>query len=110
MKGARFLIDSMWVPEIKGFHYTSCPKSNTGVGYNFRLFDGIVFAHQRTHDPKLREVLLLGTDGALTSMPGGRNPLKGMEWGKAFTQQIRVTPHFIDYLVQLTGEARSARF
>lgn len=101
VKAANFLIDSMWVPEIRGFHYTSCPKFNTGVGYNFRLFDGIVFAHQRTHDPRLREVLVSGTEAALDTMPGGRDPLKGMEWGKAFSQQIRETPHFIDYLVQL---------
>ena len=39
--------------------------------------------------------------GVQVSMPGGRDPLKGMEWGKAFTQQIRLTPHYIDYLVKL---------
>jgi hypothetical protein len=101
VKGAGFLIDSMWVPEIKGFHYTSCPKSNTGSSYNFRLFDGIVFAYQRTHDPKLLDVLLKGAEGPLETMSATHKTLKESAWGKGFTQQTRVTPHFIDYLVDL---------
>jgi hypothetical protein len=82
----------MWVPEAKGFHYTSCPNSRVSPSYNFRLFDGIVFAYRRTGDPKLREVLIAGTAPAMRSMNGS---------GKEFTQQTRVTPHFINDLVGL---------
>ena len=101
VKGAGFLIDSMWVPEIKGFHYTSCPRSNTGSSYNFRLFDGIVFAYQRTHDPKLLDVLLKGAEGPLETMSATHQTLKESAWVKASPSKTRVTPHFIDYLVNL---------
>ena len=99
VRGAHFLIHDMWVPEVKGFHYTSCPKSNVGPSYNFRLFDAIVFAHRRTGDAGLREVLLAGTDPAVASMNGS---------GKGFTQQTRVTPHFINHLVLLKEQASAA--
>jgi hypothetical protein len=91
-RAAHFLIDDMWLPEIDGFRYTSCPKSFTGAWSNFLLFDGIVFAHQRTKDAKLREVLYRGTPSALKSMTG---------WGKGFTQYTRETPRFLGYLTDL---------
>jgi hypothetical protein len=103
------VIDSTWVPEIRGFRYTSCPRSSTSVAFNFRLFDGMVFAHRRSGDERLRQVLLQGTESALDTMPGGRDPARGMEWGKSFTQQIRVTPHYLDALVRLRNEAGPAR-
>lgn len=100
VKGARFLVDDMWVPEVKGFRYTSCPKSSSGAWSNFLLFDGIVFAHKRTNDPRLLEVLVRGTEGALQTMTeaGKRD---GAAWGKGFTQYSRVVPHFIEHLAAL---------
>lgn len=87
--GARFLIDDMWVPEARAFRYTSCPKTSVMAGLNFLLFDSIVYAHQRTGDPRMRTVLIQGTDTALEAMQG---------LGKGFTQTTRVAPHFLDYL------------
>jgi hypothetical protein len=79
--------------------YTSCPKSFTGAWSNFLLFDGIVFAHQRTKDAKLRQVLYRGTPSALKTMVG---------WGKGFTQYTREAPHFLGYLAELReGESAS---
>lgn len=100
IKGAHFLVNDMWVPEVKGFRYTSCPKSSSGAWSNFLLFDGIVFAHRRTNDPRLREVLIRGTEGALETMTeaGKRD---GAAWGKGFTQYSRVVPHFIEHLAAL---------
>jgi len=98
VKGAHFLVNAMWVPEVKGFHYTSCPNSNVGPSYNFRLFDALVFAHRRTGDAQLRDVLAAGTGPAVESMNGS---------GKGFTQQTRVTPHFINHLVLLQEQARA---
>ena len=100
VKGAHFLVSDMWVPEVKGFRYTSCPKSSSGSWSNFLLFDGIVFAHIRTGDTRLRDVLLIGADGALETMTeaGKRD---GAAWGKGFTQYTRVVPHFLQHLATL---------
>ncbi|MEK7407963.1 MAG: hypothetical protein AAB225_23075 [Acidobacteriota bacterium] len=92
IRGSHFLIDDMWLPDINGFRYTSCPRSFTGAWSNFLLFDGISFAHQRTGDEKLGNVLRRGTGSALDSMTG---------WGKGFTQYTRVAPSFIGYLADL---------
>lgn len=93
-RGARFLVADMWVPEVDGFRYTSCPRTQAGAWSNFLLFDGIVFAHRRTGDPVLGEVLRRGTPSALKTMHG---------WGKGFTQYTRVAPHFLGYLAGLAG-------
>jgi hypothetical protein len=66
------------------------------MGSNFLLFDGIAFAHQRTQDARLRQVLLAGTETAVKDMPS---------MGKSFTQYTRVTPHFIGYLAELQERA-----
>jgi hypothetical protein len=95
--GARFLIDDMWVPQARAFRYTSCPKTEVMAGLNFLLFDGIVYAHQRTGDPRMRAVLIQGADTALESMRG---------LGKGFTQTTRVAPHFLAYLDRIR-EARN---
>ncbi|MCC6367642.1 MAG: glycoside hydrolase family 127 protein [Bryobacterales bacterium] len=108
VKGARFLVNDMWIQGVKGFRYTSCPKSSSGSWSNFLLFDGLVFAHRRTNDPRLREVLLIGTDGALETMTeaGKRD---GAAWGKGFTQYTRVVPHFLDHLASLKEKGRMPR-
>ncbi|MCC6591301.1 MAG: hypothetical protein IT168_31740 [Bryobacterales bacterium] len=108
VKGAHFLVNDMWIEGVKGFRYTSCPKSTSGSWSNFLLFDGIVFAHRRTQDPKLREVLLIGTDGALETMTeaGKRD---GAAWGKGFTQYTRVVPQFLEHLAALKEKGGAAK-
>jgi hypothetical protein len=105
VKGAHFLVNDMWVPEVRGFRYTSCPKSSSGSWSNFLLFDGIVFAHRRTGDARLADVLLIGTDGALETMTeAGKSG--GAAWGKGFTQYTRVVPHFLHHLAKLKEAGR----
>jgi hypothetical protein len=89
VRAARFLINDMWVPDAHAFRYTSCPRTKPAPGLNFLLFDGLVFAHRRTHDPNIARVLAEGTPGALNAMSG---------WGKGFTQYTRVAPEFLDDL------------
>ena len=103
VKGAHFLVDDMWAPEARGFRYTSCPKSAVGSWSNFLLFDGIVFAHRKTGDAKLREVLISGTDGALATMTAAGKEDRAA-WGKGFSQYTRVVPHFLDHLALLKGQ------
>jgi exo-rhamnogalacturonan lyase-like protein len=108
VKAAHFLINDLWTPEKGGFRYTSCPKSSVGTGSNFLLFEGIVFAHRRTGDAQMREVLLKGTDAALESM-AERGKKQGGAWGKGFTQYTRVVPHYIDHLAGLKEESKGTK-
>jgi hypothetical protein len=105
VKGARFLVDDMWVPEARGFRYTSCPKSSMGAWSNFLLFDGIVFAQRRTGDARLRQVLISGTPASLDNMVKLGNSSGGAQ-GKGFTQFTRVVPHFLDFLAGLLPDLR----
>jgi hypothetical protein len=98
-RGARFLVQDLWTPQVDGFRYTSCPRTQAGAWSNFLLFDGIVFAHRRTGDPMLGEVLRRGTPAALQTMHG---------WGKGFTQYTRVAPHFLGYLAELAERSAPA--
>lgn len=108
VKGAHFLIKDMWVPEARGFRYTSCPKSQMGAWSNFLLFDGIVFAHRRTGEDDLRDVLVSGTGPALETMVATGD--KGASaWGKGFSQYTRVVPHFIDHLATLKVQPAPGR-
>ncbi|MCX7044107.1 MAG: hypothetical protein NTX50_01295 [Candidatus Sumerlaeota bacterium] len=95
--GARFLVDDIWVEDIGGFRYTSCPVSSKGAWSNFLLDDGIGYAYRLTQkegkpDAKLAHVLQKGAAPALAGMSG---------MGKSFTQYIRVAPHFIGLLSEL---------
>lgn len=95
--GAHFLIDDMWVEDIGGFRYTSCPVSSKGPWSNFLLFDGIGYAYRLSQkaghpDAKLAHVLRRGTDPAIENMRG---------MGKSFSQFIRVAPHFLSLLAEL---------
>jgi hypothetical protein len=92
VKAARYLIDDLWIPEISGFRYTSCPRTAPELDTTLLTFDGIAFAHQRTNDSRLLQVLMAGTEAALKNTPS---------MGKLFTQYTRVTPHFIGYLAKV---------
>ena len=98
----------MWIPEARGFRYTSCPKSQMGAWSNFLLFDGIVFAHRRTGDENLRNVLVAGTPAALATMAATGDKAVSA-WGKGFSQYTRVVPHFIGHLADLQAQPGAAR-
>jgi len=91
-RGARFLIEDMWVPEVKGFRYTSCPKSSRGPWSNLLLFDGISYAYGLQQDPLLARTMLAGTDSGIGSVSG---------FGKSLSQRIRVAPHCLQLLQDL---------
>ena len=91
-KASRFLIDDMWVDEVKGFRYTTCPESGKGAWSNFLLFDGMTYAYKLTGDEQIAKILRAGTDSAIASMSG---------MGKSFSMYIRVAPHFIGELAEL---------
>ncbi|MFQ6133829.1 MAG: hypothetical protein ACE5R4_17440, partial [Armatimonadota bacterium] len=81
-RAARFLIEDMWVPEVKGFRYTSCPQSSAGVWSNFMIFDGAMYAANLTGDEVIAEHARIGLRAAIEAGVSG--------FGKSFSQQTCV--------------------
>jgi len=94
-RGARYLIEDMWVPEVNGFRYTSCPKTSAGAWSNLLLFDGIGYAYRLQPDPLLARILVAGTDTGTRAVSG---------FGKSFSQRIRVAPHSLELLQNLRDD------
>ncbi|MBT4817223.1 MAG: PKD domain-containing protein, partial [Lentisphaerae bacterium] len=94
-QGTKYLIEDMWVPEINGFRYTSCPKSSAGPWANLLLFDGISYAYGLQGDPLLARTMLAGTDTGTKAVSG---------FGKSFSQRIRVAPHSLGMLQKLRDD------
>jgi hypothetical protein len=91
-RGARYLIEDMWVPEKKGFRYTSCPRTSAGPWSNFLLFDSIRYAYRLQPDPLLARILIAGATPGIEAIHS---------FGKSFGQRIRVAPHSLNTLQAL---------
>ncbi len=89
LKAARFVVKDMWMPEVKAFRYTSCPKTAPSSGY--LDLDGLAFAYARTGDPALAGPLQILTERLTGKLSG---------FGKSFTQCTRQAPRFIDFAAQ----------
>jgi len=81
VKGAEFLIRDMWVPEVNGFRYTSCPRSSV-VGADTRMLKGIAYAYRLSGKEIFRNVVLKAMTAA-----------KIAGFGKAISSQTCVAPH-----------------
>jgi hypothetical protein len=92
IRGARNIIKETWVPERNAMRYTSCPQTSPSAGLSTLITEGILYGYGLSGDPQLGEVALGGTLQGLLSMGG---------MGKGFSQQIRVSPHFLYQLRQL---------
>ena len=87
VKASHFMLDDMWEDDVKGFRYTSCPKSSAGVWSNFMVFEGILYAWRHTRDPRLERYSRLGMEDAIAGGVSG--------FGKSFSQQTRDMPHIL---------------
>ncbi len=56
VKIARFIVDTMWVPQELGFRYTSCPKTGLAGGSAWIMMQGLAFAARHSGDAKLADV------------------------------------------------------
>jgi len=104
VRGARYLVNDTWVPELQGFRYASCPRALPSRGLdplNFLVLAGVALAHRETGEPKFRLVLMEATDRALTSLlhmgetPGDR------ALGKMLGLFTSPTPHVLGYVASL---------
>jgi hypothetical protein len=105
VRGAYWLVDKLWTPEASTFRYVSCPEAGAGSPMlTFLVLEGVAFAHQRTQDPRLRQVLIAATEKALASMANldpatARANMDGV--GKELGLYVSNTPHFIGYVAAL---------
>jgi len=89
---AKFLVDDMWVENVRGFRYTSCPKSSAGTWSNLLLFDGIAYGYRLSKDKTLARVMVLGAPPAIAGLDS---------MGKSLSYEIRVAPHYLQLLQEL---------
>jgi hypothetical protein len=54
---ARFIRETIWVPEERNFRYTSCPKTTISSTSGGIIDEGLAFAANRTNDEELREIV-----------------------------------------------------
>ncbi len=85
-RGSKYLIADMWVPEVNGFRYTSCPKSSAGTWSNIGLFEGMAYADRFHPDAEVQRVLRAGCDASLRSVSA---------FGKSISAQLRSAPRVL---------------
>ena len=74
VRGGRCLVDRLWTPETRTFRDLSCPKLAAGrvPDLTFLMLPGVAFAHQRTGDARLAQVLVAATEKTLTGIGGNQ--------------------------------------
>ena len=85
IKGAEYLINEVWEPDINGFRYTSCPHSSKGTG-NLRKLLGIAYAYRLTGDEKFGEIARRGAESGVKSLSGS---------GKGLSAHGRFAPYVL---------------
>ena len=93
IKGAEYLINDVWEPDINGFRYTSCPHSSKGTG-NLRKLLGIAYSYRLTGDEKFGKVARRGSEAGIRALSGG---------GKGLSAHARFAPYVL-YDVQVGHE------
>lgn len=71
VKTARFIAETMWVPEALGFRYTSCPNTGAGPGRAWIQMQGMAFAARHAQDEELAEVCRKSMAAGWSSLPTG---------------------------------------
>jgi hypothetical protein len=100
-RAAEFLVDDMWVPDEKGFRYTSCPASAVGSWSNLSIFEGLGFVARSTKDSELREKLA----GVIKAGTGpGFADVKTAQMGKEISFYLRAMPRVLESLTAFEKE------
>ena len=105
VQGAYFIAKNLWVESAGTFKYANCADWYAGSALlTPLLLDGMRFAHQRTHDPELRQILLAATNKVLEGLEAfnpavSRADASGV--GKEFGVYVCHTPYFIGYVAAL---------
>lgn len=95
---ARYLMRSMWEPELNAFRYTSCPASRTAAELNAQILEGVGYAWRLSGDTELRNALVAGLAACLTTPHNSTTPPDG----KDISSRMRSLP-FIMYDIASAG-------
>jgi hypothetical protein len=68
-KTARFVVDTMWVPEQMGFRYTPCPKTSAGNASSWIMMEGLAFGARWAKDAQLADVCRTALSAGWTALP-----------------------------------------
>ena len=85
IRGAHYLLDECYSPEIQGFRYTSCPKTGYRAGTSPLMAEGVARVYLWTRDDRLKRVLT-------EALPRGA---RGSGYGKGFSMYYRVAPRVL---------------
>jgi len=66
---AQFIADTMWVPEVLGFRYTSCPKTGASTGRAWIQMQGMAFAARYADDERLADICRRSIAAGWSSIP-----------------------------------------
>lgn len=89
--GARQAVAEMWVPEVDGFRYTSCPNMTGYVANNDMVAEILFFAYRLAGDPDHGEIAMRAMQAAFN---GGIGSIAHLRW----------TPHILYNMDLLSRE------
>ncbi|MFP4249490.1 MAG: PKD domain-containing protein [Armatimonadota bacterium] len=93
IKGSRWLIEDLWVPEDRGFRYTSCPTKTSGGGA-MHMIEPVTYAHRLQPDAIFRDVALQRAERQLMNVSAS---------GKGISAHINTIPQTLGDLVEMLG-------
>jgi hypothetical protein len=85
IRGAHYLLDETYSDQVKGFRYTSCPKTPYRAGASPLMAEGVARAHLWTKDERLGRMLT-------ESLPLAA---RGSGYGKGFSMYYRCGPRLL---------------
>ena len=85
IRGAHYLLDECYSDEVKGFRYTSCPKTGYRAGASPLMVEGIARAYVWTKEERFRRCLA-------ESLPRAGH---GSAYGKGFSMYYRMAPRVL---------------
>jgi hypothetical protein len=99
IRGARYLIETMYSDETHGFRYTPCPNMRYTAGVTPLMAEGIARAYRWTKDPIFLDAL---TNGLALGASGS-------SYGKGFSMYYRCAPRLLADLAAMGLTIEEAR-
>ncbi|MHB8903231.1 MAG: RIFT barrel domain-containing protein, partial [Thermoguttaceae bacterium] len=85
VRGAHYLLDETYSDQVRGFRYTSCPKTSYSPGASPLMVEAVARAYLWTGDDRFRRVLT-------EALPRGA---RGSGYGKGFSMYYRMGPRVL---------------
>ncbi len=92
VKGSRWLIEDLWMPEGQGFRYTSCP-TKLSAGGAMHMIEPVTYAHRLEPDAIFRDTAL---------QRASRQLMRVSASGKGISAHINTIPQTLGDLVEMT--------